>query len=154
MLKTPNFLPLFSYIYIHTNMYLYILLHIFILLYIYLPDDREIVKLQVVNLQLFFSLFEIYIYICLWRGERAKNILFLPVFSRVLNKWIQSVYIHRHVFHPSHDSSVWLGLTNREQLMSPESSQQQGWAFPKCLWCGERTKDILLTPVFSRVLNE
>ena len=30
------------------------------------------------------------------------------------------IYIHRHVFRPSQDSSVWLGLTSREQLMSPE----------------------------------
>ena len=29
------------------------------------------------------------------------------------------VYIHKHVFRPSHDSSVWLGLTSREQLVSP-----------------------------------
>ena len=35
------------------------------------------------------------------------------------------IYIHRHVFHPAQDSSVWLGLTSREQLMSPECSEHQ-----------------------------
>ena len=30
------------------------------------------------------------------------------------------IYIHRHVFRPSQDSSVWLGLTNREQLISAD----------------------------------
>ena len=33
--------------------------------------------------------------------------------------------IHRHVFRLSQDSSVWLGLTSREQLMSPECSKYQ-----------------------------
>ena len=28
------------------------------------------------------------------------------------------------------------------------------WALPKCLWCGDRTKNILFSSVFSRVLNE
>ena len=57
---------------------------------------------------------------CLWCGERTKNILFSSVFSRVLKEQTQSVYIHRNVFCPSQDSSVWLGLTSRELLMSQE----------------------------------
>ena len=32
------------------------------------------------------------------------------------------IYIHIHVFRPSQDSSVWLGLTSREQLMSQEAN--------------------------------
>ena len=32
------------------------------------------------------------------------------------------MYIHRQVFRPSQDSSVWLALTSREQLMPPECS--------------------------------
>ena len=44
------------------------------------------------------------------------------------------VYItHRHVFGPSQDSSVWLGLTSREQLMSPECSKHQVLSFVKIL---------------------
>ena len=35
------------------------------------------------------------------------------------------IYIHKHVFLPSQDSSVWLWLTSREQLMSPECSKHQ-----------------------------
>ena len=35
------------------------------------------------------------------------------------------IYINRHVFRLSQDSSVWLGLTSREQLMSPECSKHQ-----------------------------
>ena len=35
------------------------------------------------------------------------------------------IYIHIHVLCPSQDSSVWLGLTSREQLMSPECSKHQ-----------------------------
>ena len=35
------------------------------------------------------------------------------------------VYIHRHVLHPSQDSSVRVGLTSREQLTSPECSIHQ-----------------------------
>ena len=43
------------------------------------------------------------------------------------------IYIHRHVFRPSQDSSVWLGLTSREQLMSPECSKHQVLSFAKML---------------------
>ena len=39
------------------------------------------------------------------------------------------IHIHRHVFHLSQDLSVWLGLTSREQLMSPEWSKHQVLSF-------------------------
>ena len=48
-----------------------------------------------------------------------------------LNKF--RAYIHRHVFRPSQNSSVWLGLTSREQLMSPECSKHQVLSFAKML---------------------
>ena len=38
-----------------------------------------------------------------------------------------------YVFGPSQDSSVWLGLTSREQLMSPECSKHQVLSFAKML---------------------
>ena len=41
------------------------------------------------------------------------------------------IYIHRHVLRPSQDSSAWLGLTSREQLMSPECSNHQVLSFAK-----------------------
>ena len=39
------------------------------------------------------------------------------------------IYIHIHTFGPSQDSSVWLRLTSREQLMSPECSKRQVLSF-------------------------
>ena len=38
------------------------------------------------------------------------------------------------MFHPSQDSSVWLGLTSREELMSPECSKDQVLNFAKMLY--------------------
>ena len=43
------------------------------------------------------------------------------------------IYIHIHVFRPSQDSSVRLGLTSTEQLMSPEFSKHQVLSFAKML---------------------
>ena len=43
------------------------------------------------------------------------------------------IYIHIDVFRPSQDSSVWLGLTSREQMMSPECSKHQVLSFAKML---------------------
>ena len=39
------------------------------------------------------------------------------------------IYIQIHVFRSAQDSSVWLGLTNREQLMSPECSKHKVLSF-------------------------
>ena len=50
------------------------------------------------------------------------------------------VYIHRHVFRPSQVSWVWLGLTSREQLMSPECSRHQVLSFAKMLVVGWTNK--------------
>ena len=33
------------------------------------------------------------------------------------------IYIYIYIFRPAQDSAVWLGLTGREQLMSPECSK-------------------------------
>ena len=43
------------------------------------------------------------------------------------------IYIYKHVFRPSQDSSVWLGLTSRRQLMSPECSKHEVLGFAKML---------------------
>ena len=48
------------------------------------------------------------------------------------------IYIHRHVFLPSQDSSVWLGLTSRKQLMSPECSKYQVLSFAETLVVNEQ----------------
>ena len=47
----------------------------------------------------------------------------------IYNIYIIYIYIHIHVFRPSQDSSVWLGLTSREQLMSPECSMNKFRAY-------------------------
>ena len=47
--------------------------------------------------------------------------------------YILCIYIHIHVFRPSQNSSVWLGLTGREQLTSPEWSKHQVLSFAKML---------------------
>ena len=43
------------------------------------------------------------------------------------------VYTRRHVFRPAKNSSLWLGLTSREQLMSPECSKYQVLSLAKML---------------------
>ena len=56
------------------------------------------------------------------------------------------IYIHIHVFRPSQDASVWLGLTNREQLMSPESSKHQMLSFAKMfvVWRTNKKYSVLI----------
>ena len=43
------------------------------------------------------------------------------------------IYIHIHVFHPAQDSSVWVGLKSREQLMPSECSKHQVLSLAKML---------------------
>ena len=45
--------------------------------------------------------------------------------------YICNIYIDRQVFRPSQDSSMWLGLTSREQLMSPKCSKHHVLSFAK-----------------------
>ena len=61
------------------------------------------------------------------------------------------IYIHRHVFRPSQDSSVWLGLTSREQLMSPECSKHQVLSFAKMLvvWWTNRKYSVFINVLQS-----
>ena len=49
-----------------------------------------------------------------------------------------NIYIHIHVFRPAQDSSVWFGLTSREQLMSPECSKHQVLSLAKMLVVNEQ----------------
>ena len=49
-------------------------------------------------------------------------------------KCVMTHSLHIHVFCPTQDWSVWLGLTSREQLMSPECSKHQVLSLAKiCL---------------------
>ena len=61
------------------------------------------------------------------------------------------IYIHIHVFHPSQDSSVWLGLMSREQLMSPECSKHQVLSFAKMLvvWWKNKKYSVLISVLQS-----
>ena len=62
----------------------------------------------------------------IWNGY---IFLFCTYFAAISVASSVHIYIHRHVFRPSQDSSVWLGLTSREQLMSPEFSKDQVLSF-------------------------
>ena len=44
------------------------------------------------------------------------------------------------MFHPAQDSSVWLRLMSREQLMSPECSKHRVLSFAKMLVVNEQKK--------------
>ena len=59
-----------------------------------------------------------------------KYIYIIHIYIYIYNKYIYIyIYIHIHVFGPSQDSSLWLRLTSREQLMSPECSKHQVLSF-------------------------
>ena len=60
-------------------------------------------------------------------------------------------YIHRHVFRPFRDSSVWLGLSSRKQLISPECSKHQVLSFAKMLvvWWTNKKYSILISVLQS-----
>ena len=80
----------------------------------------------------------IYIYIYKLFKEKNETFHFVKYFGIAFINYIFIyiyiyIYIHRHMFHPSQDSSVWLGLTTREQLMSPECSKNQVLNFAKML---------------------
>ena len=61
------------------------------------------------------------------------------------------IYIHRHAFRSSQDSSVWLGLTSREQLMLPECSKHQVSSFAKMLvvWWTNKKYSVLISVLQS-----
>ena len=64
----------------------------------------------------------------------ALYVFICPIYVSIYLSVYLSIYlsIQRHVFRPSQDSSVWLGLTSREQLMSSECSKHQVLSFAKC----------------------
>ena len=55
--------------------------------------------------------------------------------------------IHRHVFRPSQDSLVWLALTRREYVMSPECTKHQVLSFTKMLvvWRPSQNYSVLIS---------
>ena len=55
------------------------------------------------------------------------------------------------MFRPSQDSSVWLKLTSREQLMSPECSKHQVVSFAKMfvVWRTNKKYSVLISVLRS-----
>ena len=126
----------FLYIYIYLLLYIYISLlyihtayiYIYVYIYIYISSFPGLISVARVNEQ---------------RKADATRVLKVPgaelcqivcgvvneqkIFSSHQSSIDSSMkklraYIHRRVFCPSEDSSEWLELTSREQLMSPECS--------------------------------
>ena len=68
----------------------------------------------------------IYICVCVYVCVCVCVCVCSIIVSGLLVIHIQHIYIHIHihipVFRPAQDSPVWLGLTSREQLMSPKCS--------------------------------
>ena len=150
---TFNFIYLFKETFQKTDQLTSILKHLYKLTWISNLDNLKLInhscvgKSSEVHLQNVFSdfslsnnyinLYDIYIYI-LW------------IYIYICMYYI-CIYIHRHVFHPSLDSSVWLGLTSREQLMSPECSKHQVLRFAKMLvvWWANKKYSVLISVVQS-----
>ena len=59
-----------------------------------------------------------YIYICIYIYIYAYIYMYIYMYIYIST-------IHRHMFCPSQELSVWLRLTSREQLMSPECSSSE-----------------------------
>ena len=67
----------------------------------------------------------IYIYIYTYIYIYIYIYIYLSIYLSIYIYIYIYIYIHRHLFHPSQDSSVWLGLTSREKLKSSECSKHQ-----------------------------
>ena len=122
-----NNIYIYTYItYIH--IYIHTYTHIYIYIYIYISVVYTYIHMfihMLICLYIYTYISYIYIYTYLY-------ISCSPDCS--LNKF--RAYIHRHVFRPSQDWSVWLGLTSREQLMSPKywvSSKSSWFLLQKCI---------------------
>ena len=73
-------------------------------------------------------------------SKRKKNVVFIYFASLIILDFLRFL---RH----SQDSPVWLGLTSREQLMSPECSKQQVLSFAKMLvvWLTNKKYSVLIS---------
>ena len=82
-------------------------------------------KFKATHIYMYIYIYIIYIYIYIYTYIYILYIYILYIYIHI--------YIHRHVFCPSQDSSVWLGLTSGEQVMSLECSKHQVLSFAKML---------------------
>ena len=117
-------------------------IYVVVMLFSYL-NYRSPCYLHVVILYgwFFINLIHLFFLFFIWR-RYICNAIYIYIYVYI--------YICRHVFGPSQDSSVWLRLTSREQLMSPEYSKHQ--MLKMLVMNGQ--KIFLFSLVFSRVLNE
>ena len=68
-----------------------------------------------------------YIYIYIQTQAHTNTYIYIYIYIYIYTR------IYRHVFRFSQGSSVWLGLTSKEQLMSPDCSKHQVLSFAKML---------------------
>ena len=61
----------------------------------------------------------------------------MHIYVYITNVYIY-LYINIHVFRPAQDSSVWLELTSKEQLMSPGCSKHRVLSLAKMLVVNEQ----------------
>ena len=136
---------IYIYIYIYVTLYIYIFyIYIYLLLYIYI--SLLYIHTAYIYIYIYISSFPGLISVARVNEQRktdATRVLKVPgaelcqivcgvvneqkIFSSHQSSIDSSMkklraYIHRRVFCPSEDSSEWLELTSREQLMSPECS--------------------------------
>ena len=94
------------------------------------------------------SILFIAVQVGIWLPSQVFSPVFLSLFSKCkdaifffpVTETCIYIHIHMHVFRPAQDSSVWLGSTSREQLMSPECSKHQVLSFAKMLLVNEQKK--------------
>ena len=82
---------MYIYIHLYTHLYIYIYIYIYIYVHVYIIYIYIYIYILIYTYILKYILIHTYIYIYIY-------------------------IIHIHVFLPAQDSSVWLGLTSREQL--------------------------------------
>ena len=117
-------------------------------------------------LGLIFCLSYIYIYICI-HGYICIPIWYLYLYTYtyiyiyiyIYIHIYTCIYIHIYIYiyiyiYPHTCVSVWLGLTIREELMSLDRLFKTRGVELSQNACGERTKNILFSSKFSRVLKE
>ena len=106
-----------------SNIYIYITLYLYIYIFTYILIFMYILRYTCIHIL-------IYIYIYIYKYINRYILIYIDIIYIHIYIYI-NIYIHRHVCRPSQDSSVWLGLRSREQLMLPECSKHQVLSFAK-----------------------
>ena len=130
--KSRKYIYIYIYtIYIHIYIFIYIIYIIYIcafIIYCYMYTYIYISFLYYLYMCNIYIYIYIYIlYACMYMYIYMYIYVYICIYIYIY------IYIHLHVFRPSQDSSVWLGLTSRRQLMSPECSKHEVLGFAKML---------------------